>query len=204
VETTKKAEPVKPPKQPAKDVVKPADEPKRNMLSELKAIDKKDTQKEKAKQEEEARKAAEREANARARRAEVLSAQFRKELNGVLDRRRSGFNDGIEVDVGGPGGEAFADYKMFVQMAYENAWIITPELTDENFVALIRVTIARSGRVIASRITKPSGSSTMDRTVQRAMDRVRADGLPAFPAGAKDSERSFTIEFNLKLKARTG
>jgi len=89
-------------------------------------------------------------------------------------------------------------------MAYENAWVITPELTDDSFVALIRVTIARSGRIVASRIIRPSGSSTMDRTVQRAMDRVRADGLPPFPSGATDSERSFSIEFNLKSKNRTG
>ena len=205
-ETPKKADPVKPlPKQAVvKEPVKPADEPKRSIVSELKTIDHSDAKKEKAKEEAEAREAARKAANARAQKAAQLSAELQKALSGSLDRMKTGFNDGVAVDVGGPGGEAFADYKMFVQMAYENAWVITPELTDDSFVALIRVTIARSGRIVASRIIRPSGSSTMDRTVQRAMDRVRVDGLPPFPSGATDSERSFTIEFNLKSKNRTG
>jgi TonB family protein len=212
VETPKKPDPVKPPpKEVVKEPVKAADEPKRSIISELKTIEH-DTQKQKAKEQKakeeaearEAREAAKKAANARAEKVAAVSAELQKALSGSLNRIKTGFNDGVAVDVGGPGGEAFADYKMFVQMAYDNAWIVTPELTDESYVALIRVTIARSGRIIAARIIKPSGSSTMDRSVQKAMDRVRADGLPPFPPGAPDSERSFTIEFNLKSKNRTG
>jgi TonB family protein len=202
VETPKAVKP--PPKQPVKEAVTPADEPKRSIIKELKSIDHAETKQQKAKEEAEAREAARKAANARAQKAAALSAELQKALTGSLGRIKTGFNDGVAVDVGGPGGEAFADYKMFVQMAYDNAWIVTPELTDESYVAMIRVTIARSGRIIASRIINPSGSSTMDRTVQKAMDRVRADGLPPFPSGATDSERSFTIEFNLKSKSRTG
>lgn len=202
-ETPKKVEPVKPTK-PVKEEVKPVEEPKRSILTDLKPVDKGDIQKKRDKEEAEARETARKAANARAQKAAAILADAQKSLNDSLTVIKRGFNDGVQVDVGGPGGEAFADYKMFVQMAYDNAWIVTPELTDDSFVALIRVTIARSGRIIASRITRPSGSTTMDRTIQKAMDKVRADGLPPFPAGATDSERSFTIEFNLKSKNRTG
>lgn len=203
-----------PPKETAKP--KPEEPPKPRIdLSELKPIKSADTEREREKEARRAREEAEarqaREAAAaraaareRARQAAALSDKLSRDLSSAISGLRQGFNSGTKVDVGGPGGAAFANYKLFVQMAYENAWVITPELTDQDFVALITVTIARDGRVIASRITRPSGSATMDRTVQRAMDRVRADGLPPFPEGATDAQRTFTIEFNLKAKSRLG
>lgn len=202
-------------KQPVKPKVDEPTKPRID-ISQLKPIRQPDTSKQKEKEKEEAeararerarefvREAAQAAARERARKAAAISSQLQKEINSAASRLKSGFTSGTQVDVGGPGGAAFANYKSFVQMAYENAWVITPELTDEDFIALIKVTVARDGRILASRIVKPSGSATMDRTVQKAMDRVRADGLPPFPQGAPDSERTFTIEFNLKAKSRIG
>jgi len=201
-------------KQSTKDTVKPKVEeaPKQRIdLSELRPISREDTEQDKRKAREaaEAREAKERAAQQaaaqaaareRQRKAAAAFSDMAQQLGTSMSGLRQGFNNGTKVDVGGPGGAAFANYKQYVQMAYENAWVITPELTDQDFVAQIRVTISRVGRVVASRIIKPSGSSIMDRSVQKAMDRVRADGLPPFPEGATDAERSFTIEFNLKAK----
>lgn len=227
-----KTEPVKkvelPPKNPKtpktslKEPVTPKveDSPKPRVdLKELVPISRTDTAKRKREQEEEdarqreqervaAQRAAQRAAAAKAAQARRELAEAFSNIGSEVSRGQSnlktGFKGGTAVDVGGPGGEAFGSYKMYVQMAYENAWIVVPELTDQDFIAVIKVTVARDGRITASRIFKPSGSATMDRTVRKAMDQVRNDGLPPFPEGAKDTERTFTIEFNLKAKSRLG
>ena len=106
------------------------------------------------------------------------------------------------MDVGGPGGEAYANYGAFVQSAFDDAWRIIQDLSDDNSVAIIRVRIARSGRVIEARFLERSPNAAMNKSVQRAMDAVRQ--LPPFPEFIKDAERSFTIEFNLKAKRLLG
>ncbi len=212
VETPPKVKTVKdPPKVKADEPAKP----RIDITAELKPIKAVDSDKEKKRAKEEAEaaeRAAERAAEARAAKARAdrarkiaqLGEAVQREFGGSLSNLRQGFKGGTAVDVGGPGGAAFASYKQFVQMAYDNAWIVTPELTDQEFVALIKVTVSRTGRILSSRIVKPSGSSVMDRSVQKAMDQVRMDGLPPFPNGAPDAERTFTIEFNLKSKSRVG
>jgi TonB family protein len=104
--------------------------------------------------------------------------------------------------VGGPGGEAYANYASLVQAAYEDAWQIIQDLTDDDEIAVVRVTITRDGRVVGARITERSKSASMNRSVQRALDAVKK--LPPFPEFIKEPERSFTIEFNLKTKRLLG
>jgi colicin import membrane protein len=200
-----KVEPVKQPKTP----VKPADPkvtdkeldktpPKRAIdISELRPIKTDDSAKVKAKAEAEAREA----------RAREIAANRRKmanQLNNAATQLQRGFEDGTKVDVGGPGGEAFANYSSFVQAAYSSAWQIIQDLSDDDAIALVKVTIARDGRVLSSQITRRSGNATMDNSVQRALDRVRDRGLPPFPDFIKERERSFTIEFNLKTRKLMG
>jgi colicin import membrane protein len=117
--------------------------------------------------------------------------------------RLKGFESGTVVEVGGPGGEAYADYGQFVRTVYDEAWLVSDEVSDDNSVAEVRITIARNGDVVSRRISKPSGNRALDRSVQRALDKVKTIGRP-FPEGAKESERTFTIEFNLKAKRAFG
>jgi len=165
-------------------------------LTELKPITRADTEKVKAKAEAEAKEAARQEALKRQR----LAQQIGK----AAEAMQRGFSSGTKVDVGGPGGEAYANYAAFVQAAYENAWKILPDLNDDDAVAVVRVTIARQGQVVESQIIRRSGNAVVDRSVQRALDKVKLDGLPPFPDFIKDSERSFTIEFNSKTKRLIG
>jgi TonB family protein len=190
---------VKPAAKPVEEV-KPSEKPvakPRISVADLKPIGPTEAEKTKAKAEAEARDAA-RKAAQRERRK--LLDQF-DHAAGALQR---GFQKGTKVEVGGPGGAAFADYGALVQAAYEDAWKILQDFNDDDAVAIVRVTIARSGQVVSSQISRRSGNATMDKSVQRALDKVRGEGLRPFPDFIKDAERTFTIEFNLKTKRLTG
>jgi TonB family protein len=201
--TPKAVEPAKPKVTEKAPPVKP-----RIDLSELKPVPKDDRAKAKAKAESEAEAQAAKEAKAAAQRqiaaANAARQRLAQKISGAAESLRAGFSSGVKMDVGGPGGEAYANYGALVQMAYESAWQILPDLDDNDAVAVVRVTIARDGRVIDSKITRKSTSTTMDRSVIAALNKVKAQGLPPFPDFIHDSERSFTIEFNLKARRLSG
>ena len=64
--------------------------------------------------------------------------------------------------------------------------------------------IGRDGSVNADSIVKRSGVPALDKSVQNALDRVRIRGLPPFPDGAKENQRTYIINFNLKAKRLIG
>ncbi len=143
------------------------------------------------------------------RKAAQQDANFRRELASKVAQTttsglKAGFEGGTKVDVGGPGGKAYANYALFVREAYDNAWQVMPDLASQDYAVSIEVTVSRTGRVVSHRIVNRSGNSGMDRSVQRALDRIKASGLPKFPEDAPDSERTFSIEFNLKAKRLVG
>ena len=192
-----KPEPQRPePKVETKPTTKPVEKAPQTKpridLSELKPVERTQADKRRDQAEAEAREAKRQAAAARQRLA--------KQIGDSAAAMQRGFSSGTKVEVGGPGGEAYGDYASYVQTVYESAWQILPDLNDSDSVAVVRVTIARSGKVIESRIIKKSSSAIMDKSVQRALDRVKSEGLQPFPAFIKDSERTFEIEFNLKAK----
>lgn len=146
---------------------------------------------------------AEAEARARAARDQAAAdARLARAIGRATESLQVGFADGTKVEVGGPGGEAYANYAAFVRDLFDNAWVVTPDVAYEDAVTIVKVVVARSGAIISKTITTRSGNTPMDRSVQRALDKVTK--LPPFPEGSKDSQRSFTIEFNLRAKRLTG
>ena len=133
-------------------------------------------------------------------------ADANKKLAAALDKTaahlQQGFESGTKVDVGFVGGEAYASYASFVQSIYDDAWQMARDLSDDNFKTKVSVTIARDGTVTSARIIKHSGNSAMDRSVQKALDKVKF--VQPFPAGSTDSERTFIINFNLEAKRLIG
>jgi TonB family protein len=201
--TPPKPEPIKAALKPVETAKpKPVDKPlpvkPRIDLSELKPIDRTATDKRKAQKEAEAQEAARQQAAANAARQKLA-----QQIGNATAAMQRGFQKGTKVDVGGPGGEAYANYGALVQAVYEDAWNIPVELDDDDVAVEVKVTIARDGRVLSARVTRRSGKASMDRSVQRALDAVKLIGQP-FPAFIKDAERSFTIEFNLKAKPLLG
>jgi TonB family protein len=143
-----------------------------------------------------------RQAEAEAKAYAAAETKRRESLGKALDNMktglRAGFTDGTVVEVGGPGGEAYANYAQFVKEVYENAWNIPTDFLDQNATTVVTVVIDRSGNVIHASVQTKSGSTTLDRSVQRALDRVKF--VAPFPEGAKDEKRTFTIDFNVKGK----
>jgi protein TonB len=145
------------------------------------------------------------EAKAAAAQAQAFAAATRgvaERIGSATEALTTGFAQGTAVEVWGPGGEATADYAAFVEAIYRDAWIVPNDLIDDDATAKVSITIARSGRVISARIVRRSGNLSLDRSVQRTLDKVKF--VHEFPEGARDEERTYYINFNLNAKRSIG
>jgi TonB family protein len=164
----------------------------------------------KRKAEERARAAEERErfeAEARQmREAAKQWAQTNEKLselaNRAADRLQRGFSGGTEVDVRGPGGPAYANYASFVQAVYDDAWELIRDLSSDDYITKVTVTIARDGHVLSAHVTKASGNQAMDKSVKKALEKVKV--IAPFPEQMQETEKTFIINFNLQAKRLIG
>jgi protein TonB len=191
----KKPELITPAKKPTprlKETVKkpPETTPSKPAPLDLKPTTRKPTDLAKQQREAEARKVAE------------TGKQLARELSKARESLREGFQSGTVVDIGGPGGEAYVNYAQWVKTVYEDAWVLPNDLLDEDSTAKVTVTIGRTGHVISARIERRSGNSILDKSVQRTLDKVKF--VAPFPEGAKEEQRTFTINFNLQAKRLSG
>lgn len=180
----------------SKVITRNSEDPKRKAKE---AAERARVQREKAQEEADRRAAEEAYANAKAA-ADRRKAAFQSSLSSL----GSGFSNdkGVAIEVGGPGGEAYANYGAFVKQAYDNAWIVSQSLGDSDITTEISVTVLRSGEILSARITRRSGLAALDKTVETAISKVSR--LRPFPEGARDEQRTFRIRFNLKAKRSTG
>src|SRR6266540_1088849 len=138
-------------------------------------------------------------ADAQAQEAARKQAEYCRELAAKLGEvtsgLKAGFEGGTKVVVGGDGGEAYSNYALLVQTVYDNAWQVLPDLAIQEFAVTAEIIIARDGHIVSQRILRRSGNASMDRSVQRALDKVKNTGLSPFPKEARDDERTFNINF---------
>ena len=106
------------------------------------------------------------------------------------------------VEMPGTGSVSYANYASVVKSIYEQAWTPPDDTASDDAITKVSVTISRDGAVITSRILNPSGDTRVDGSVQRTLDRVNF--VAPFPDGAKEKERTFIINFNLKAKRMLG
>lgn len=114
----------------------------------------------------------------------------------------SGLSSSTEVKLDGPvgtGGAGLANYGQIVRRRYTDAWVMPTDLTDDEARVEVSVTIAHDGKVLSARITDSSGSPLAANSIQKTLDRVTHIGVP-FPDGAMESQRTFTMTFNLKAR----
>jgi TonB family protein len=108
----------------------------------------------------------------------------------------------IEMPGAGGGGPSYANYAQVVKSAYMHAWIEPTGVDDDQATATVSVTIASNGAVTSAHIIQSSGNPAVDRAVQATLDRVTF--IAPFPEGAKENERTYKINFNLKANQLTG
>lgn len=139
--------------------------------------------------------------------ADAKAAAQRAKLFADAGKRiGSGLSSSTEIKLDGPpgnGGAGLANYGDIVRRRYTDAWVVPSDLTDDEATVKASVTIARDGRVISAEIVNSTGSQLAASSIQKTLDRVTTIGVP-FPEGAKESQRTFTMTFNLKAKKSLG
>jgi TonB family protein len=143
---------------------------------------------------------------------DTSEADERREAQRVRDQKARAFRSAMssiseksstatEVSMPGPGTAAYTNFKDALATIYYNAWTPPDDVTNDDAITKVRITIARDGSIISARIIGPSGDSRVDASVQRAIDRVTE--VPPLP-DAKESQRTVTLNFNLKTKRLIG
>jgi len=141
------------------------------------------------------------EAAAKAREA---AEEWKGQINKSLQALRGDLSPSTTIEAMGTGGEAYANYSQAIKTIYTEAWLTPDDVTDDAATVRVEVTIARDGRIVSSSVLRRSGISSLDKSVQAALDRVERRRLPPFPEGASDTQRTFKINFNLKTKRSLG
>jgi colicin import membrane protein len=118
---------------------------------------------------------------------------------------RTGAAGATAVEDFGPGGggPAYASFKAWVQKVYEEAWEAPEDASSDVATGKATVTIASDGTIINARLAQGSGDAAVDRSIVRTLERVKTIGYP-FPEGAKEKQRTYIINFNLKAKRLIG
>lgn len=107
-----------------------------------------------------------------------------------------------ELQGPGGGGVPYANFLDALRKRYSDAWLVPDGVTDDEATATASVTIARDGTVLSSRLTQSSGNALADQSVEMTLRRVTF-AVP-LPEGAKESQRTVTIKFNVKAKRGLG
>ena len=115
---------------------------------------------------------------------------------------KSGASSSTEVVMPGTSSVSYANYASVVKSIYTQAWTPPDDTSSDDANTLVSVTIGSDGTVISARILDKSGDARVDASVQRTLDRVTF--VAPFPDGAKEKERTFKINFNLKAKRMLG
>ena len=135
------------------------------------------------------------------REAQRVRDQKLKAFRSALSSISNNASKVTEVNMPGPGTAAYANFKDALATIYYNAWTPPDDVSNDDAITKVRITIARDGTIISAQIIGRSGDSRVDASVQRAIDRVTE--VPPLP-DSKESQRTVTLNFNLKTKRLTG
>lgn len=137
-----------------------------------------------------------------AKEAQRIRDQKAKAFRSALSSISKNSSAATEVNMPGASTAAYANFKDALATIYYNAWTPPDDNSNDDAITRVRITIAREGTIISARIVGPSGDRRVDASVQQAIDRVTS--VPALPEGSKESQRTVTLNFNLKTKRLIG
>jgi TonB family protein len=144
------------------------------------------------------------EARERQQEYERQLAAWQHGINAAVRDASKGLESGLsggasfEWPAPGDGSVLYANFFQRVKSVYGHAWIVPDGITDETATVGVSVTIARDGRVVGARITRSSRNAAVDHSVQVTLDRVKY--AAPLPEGAKESQRTVSINFNVAAR----
>jgi TonB family protein len=121
-----------------------------------------------------------------------------KAFKSALAALRKNLSSATVIDMQGDSSAAAANYRQIVQSVYFQAWTPPDDTASDDADIKVHITIASDGTVISARVITPSGDASVDKSVQRTLDRVQF--IAPFPSGSSDTQRDYNIIFNLKSK----
>ena len=147
-------------------------------------------------------------AKAKAAAEAKATAAENKRIASAINRAASNFSDNFSGETSivlkgsGGGGVPYGNWLSAIKKIYTDAWVVPDGVTDDSATVTASITIARNGDVLSRSIVRPSGNPLVDHSVKATLDRVtRAAPLPE---GAKEDQRTVTINFNVKAKQGLG
>ena len=140
--------------------------------------------------------------DADAREAAKAAKQRARAIAAAARAIKDNASSATTVEMPGTGSVSYANYASVVKSIYERAWRAPDDTANDDANTRVSVTIGSDGTVISSRILDRSGDSKVDASVQRTLDNVNF--VAPFPDGAKEKEKTFIINFNLKQKRMLG
>ena len=142
------------------------------------------------------------EAKADAKEQKRLRDQQRKAFLNAARSIKENASSATTVEMPGTSSVSYANYASVVKSIYTQAWTPPDDTASDDANVRVSVVIGRDGSVITSSVLTPSGDASVDRSVQRTLDRVTF--IAPFPDGSKEKEKTFIINFNLKAKRMLG
>jgi TonB family protein len=119
--------------------------------------------------------------------------ELSRALEGMARRMPSG--KAIELDLGSGSGGKDDAYARIVRFFYSQSWEPSGN-ADPRSAVKAKITIASDGKVSSARILEPSGDVQIDESVRLTLERVQF--IEPFESGAKESERTYTINFSVR------
>ena len=129
------------------------------------------------------------------KRASQAATSKSDEITQAMNRLKTGLKPMGTIRQVGPGSGQFANYASLVFNKYNNAWVAPANLYDSSLKVEVEVVVSRNGSVTSSRIKRGSGNSLLDQSIRNVLKRVTF--IARFPKDAKDSQRTFIIDFKL-------
>jgi len=145
---------------------------------------------------DDARKRAQAQAAAEARQRAELAKEFGDGVTS-LDKNLSGKTAVTIHPGGGESGPAAVNYYQLVQSILDKAWHPSDALGEDTPNVTISIVISRDG-TLRGHISKRSGNSLMDKSVQNVLDTVTS--VEPFPADFSAQQLPATFTFNIKAK----
>jgi TonB family protein len=122
-----------------------------------------------------------------------------KQFEQLVNDLQQGRSSVTTIEIGSaPAGKEDA-YAQFVKDTYTAKWdLAEADSRGNDAVTKVTVTIGSDGKVLSSSIIGSSGDAQVDQTVQRTLDRVAF--IRPFGEGARETQRTYTINFSLRSK----